>query len=279
MRIAHQSRRLLGRARGLDSWTLLQAALIALIALQCARLAWAVLTPVAADGAGEPPASLPSVARHEPLGSFDPIFRLGGAGGPAVVTALNLKLFGVRQDQASGRGSAIIALPDGQQRSFAVGEEVVPGVTLKSVQFDGVTLGRGGIDEQLFMDQSPPATPAGRPAPGPALQAAPAPMAIAPPPTVAPPPPPRVAAADIGFAPRMVGPRMSGVVVRPQGSGEGFRALGLAPGDIVTAVNGRRIDSAAAAQAIAGQIGTGRGLTLQVERDGRVIRLQPGSPR
>ncbi len=88
------------------------------------------------------------------------------------VTSLNLKLFGIRQDQASGQGSAIIAGSDGQQRSIAVGEEIEPGVTLKAVGFDSVTISRGGADEQLFMDQSQaPATVA---APtGPAAPAAP----------------------------------------------------------------------------------------------------------
>jgi general secretion pathway protein C len=88
------------------------------------------------------------------LGSFDPFFRLSGAAGPVMVTSLNLKLYGIRQDQVSGRGSAIIAGSDGQQRSIGVGEEIEPGVTLKSVDFDSVTISRGGADEQLFMDQS-----------------------------------------------------------------------------------------------------------------------------
>ena len=112
------------------------------------------------------------------LGSFDPFFRLSGAAGPVTVTSLNLKLFGIRQDQASGQGSAIIAGSDGQQRSVAVGEEIEPGVTLKSVDFDSVTISRGGADEQLFMDQSQTpgtATPA-----APSAPAAPAPQVVQP---------------------------------------------------------------------------------------------------
>jgi general secretion pathway protein C len=165
MRLAFDSRRLIGRARGVNGWTLLELGLLALIALQCARLIWTALTPVGPLGdwraAGTNRAGSSAI-----LGSFDPFFRLSGAAGPVTVTSLNLKLFGIRQDQASGRGSAIIAGSDGQQRSIAVGEEIEPGVTLKSVDFDSVTISRAGADEQLFMDQSEtPATvtpPTGR---------------------------------------------------------------------------------------------------------------------
>ena len=83
----------------------------------------------------------PSSARARRLRSLLPPRR---AGGPVVVTSLNLKLYGVREDRATGRGSAIIALPDGRQLSFAVGEEIMPGVTLTAVGFDNVTISRGG---------------------------------------------------------------------------------------------------------------------------------------
>src|SRR3546814_11852757 len=92
------------------------------------------------------------------LGDFDPFFRLNGDSGPMVVTSLDLKLFGVRENRATGRGSAIVGTPDGEQRSFPVGEEIVPGVTLRAVNFDSVTLSRGGTAEQMCLDTPPPAT-------------------------------------------------------------------------------------------------------------------------
>jgi general secretion pathway protein C len=170
MRLAFDSRRLIGRARGVNGWTLLEFALLGLIALQCARLIWTALTPVGPLGDWRGSASSRGAASSEILGGFDPFFRLAGAAGPVTVTSLNLKLFGIRQDQASGRGSAIIQGSDGQQRSIAVGEEIEPGVTLKSVDFDSVTISRGGSDEQLFMDQSQGAATT----PAPAAPAAPA---------------------------------------------------------------------------------------------------------
>ena len=130
-----------------------ELALLALLAWQCARLVWALVTPVSplGDWRQDTAVATPSPAI---FAAFDPFFRLSQTGGPVIVTGLNLKLFGVRQDRASGRGSAIIGLPDGRQVSYAVGEEILPGVTLSSVAFDNVTIRRGAADEQLFLDQS-----------------------------------------------------------------------------------------------------------------------------
>jgi len=136
-----------------DSVTsVVELALLGLLAWQCARLAWALVTPVSPLGDWR----RDTVAAPSPavFAAFDPFFRLSQTSGPVTVTGLNLKLFGVRQDRASGRGSAIIGLPDGRQASYAVGEEILPGVTLSAVAFDNITIRRGSGDEQLFLDQS-----------------------------------------------------------------------------------------------------------------------------
>jgi general secretion pathway protein C len=278
MRLAFDSRRLIGRARGVNGWTLLEAALLALIALQCARLIWTALTPVGPVGDWRAAGSEPAPSSAYALGGFDPFFRLSGAGGTVTVTSLNLKLFGIRQDQASGQGSAIIAGSDGQQRSIAVGEEIEPGVSLKAVSFDSVTIARGGAEEQLFMDQSEvPATVTPPTAP-------PAPAAPVVQPTTSvepgsrPVPPSKLYPNEVSMAPRMNGSQMTGVTVRPQGNGDGFRALGLAPGDVVLAVNGRRIRSADQVKGMAAELASAR-VTLQVEREGRVMMLSSGGGR
>src|SRR5687768_6805485 len=204
MRLAFDSRRLIGRARGVNGWTLLELGLLALIALQCARLIWTALTPVGPLG-GWRDAGTDRPDSTEVLGSFRSFFRLSGAGGPVTVTSLNLKLFGIRQDQASGRGSAIIAGSDGQQRSIAVGEEIEPGVTLKTVDFDSVTISRGGADEQLFMDQSE--TPATASPPPTTAPAPPTPQVVQPTTAVEPGsrpvPPSTLYPNEVSMAPRM----------------------------------------------------------------------------
>ena len=183
-----RTRRLLRRLPPTNIYSLAEVALIGLLAVQCARLFWTVLTPVGSVGEWQAsvPAAPVAAASPELLATFDPFFRLAGDTAPVAVTSLDLKLFGVREDRASGRGSAIIGIPEGQQRSFVVGEEIMPGVVLVGVGFDHVTITRSGAREQVFIDQSAPAevvTPQSPPqSPPPAIPTAapPAPAPAAP---------------------------------------------------------------------------------------------------
>ena len=278
MRLSLEPRALRMMRPRADPFGLVELGLIALIAVQCARLVWTVATPVGPVGDWQAHRSAPAAATG--TAGFDPFFRLAGQAGPVAVTALNLKLYGVRQDQASGRGSAIVGTPDGAQRSFAVGEEIMPGVVLKAVDFDSVTITREGRDEQLYMDQSGEAAVVGpaEPPAAPGIVAPAAPAQTPPPsPVMAPSLPRGDAARDIRVQPRMNGREVTGVAVFPQGSGEAFRAAGLAPGDVVIAVNGQRIRSAGQAQALARAFEGSRPPALQIERDGRVMTLRPGT--
>src|SRR4051794_16098031 len=155
--------RLLARLPRLTAYSWAELILLVLVAAQCARLFWILVAPI--GPVGDWRATAPVIAPRDAsvLASFDPFFRLDGASGPTVVTSLNLKLYGVREDRATGHGGAIIALPDGRQMSFVVGEEVMPGVTLTAVGFDNVTISRNGTAEQIFLDQSGPVQVAGTP--------------------------------------------------------------------------------------------------------------------
>ena len=149
--------RLLARVPRVSVYSALELPLLVLIAVQAARLFWTVLTPLGPVGDYKALDLLRPAAPPGAVFSFDPFFRSapGAAQAPAVVTSLNIRLFGVLANQATGGGSAIIATPDGQQRSYLVGEDIMPGVTLTGVGFDFVTIGRGGASEQLFLDQTP----------------------------------------------------------------------------------------------------------------------------
>ncbi len=282
-----RARRLLRRVPRTTVYSAMELALLSLLAVQCARLVWTAVTPVGPVGDWKSPGALrPALPVSTALlTDFDPFFRANNQGAaPAVVTSLNLKLFGVREDRASGRGSAIIAAPEGTQRSFAVGEEIVPGVTLVAVGFDNVTISRGGTQEQLFLDQSQPAQAAGQPSgagqPGGSVSFAPPPpvstvqtptVSTAPPPPPA--PPPVNPANEIQFQPRLNNGQLSGITVQPQGSGNAFRAAGFAPGDVIVSVNGQRITSAEQARSLAGQIGNGEA-SIVVDRAGRNVPLR-----
>jgi len=251
------------RVRRPSLYSLAELTLIALIAVQLARLFWLLLTPLGPVGDWRPPALLAAPPATARLGDFDPFFRLAGAGGPVAVTGLNLRLFGVREDRATGRGSAIIALPDGVQSSYGVGEEIMPGVTLTAVAADGVTISRNGVMEQLFLDQS-------QPAPG-AAGATPQPGAPAQPIVVAPAPAPP-ASAPVQLQPRVSNNQITGLSVSPGGDGgQAFRAAGFAPGDVITAVNGQRVNSAEQALVLVRQSGGQAAVT--VDRGGRAVSL------
>jgi general secretion pathway protein C len=177
------------RVRRPSLYSLLELALIALIAIQLARLFWVLVTPLGPVGDWRAPSSLTAPPPTARLGDFDPFFRLAGGQGQLAVTGLNLRLFGVREDRATGRGSAIIALPDGTQGSYAVGEEIMPGVMLAAVGADNVTISRAGVMEQLFLDQSVPVPPAaGATPPAPPVQLPQAPAVTTPAPAIVAPP-------------------------------------------------------------------------------------------
>src|SRR5215470_9333767 len=97
-----RARRLLRRVPRTTVYTALELVLLSLLAIQCARLFWALVTPVTPVGEWKSSASLrpAAVASTALLGSFDPFFRVSG-GGTTVVTSLNLKLFGVSENRAS----------------------------------------------------------------------------------------------------------------------------------------------------------------------------------
>lgn len=159
----------------------LEVVLIVFLAVQTARILWLLVTPLTPLGEVRNP-PLETAANPD----FDPFFRLNAQPQGAVVTSLALKLYGTRVDEAMGGGSAIIETPDGVQSSFLVGEEIVPGVKLKSVNYDGVTIERNGAPEQLFLDQSV-AAPVAQPGAATAGATQPSPQTVVP--AVAPPPP------------------------------------------------------------------------------------------
>lgn len=250
--------------QGLYGWV--RALLVLALIIQVARLVWTIVTPIAPLGDWQARTAnvMSPAARAALFSSFDGFDRAAAGGeASAAVTSLDLTLYGLRMNEASGGGSAIIAGSDGVQRSYAVGEEVSPGVKLVQVLFDHVVLERGGLRESLFLDQSVPAETVGD-AP---MTAAPAGEAV--PPRVVQAPGPLTAeaiTAGIGFAPRMENGRATGFAVTPRGDGGVFAQAGFRPGDIVVEVNGRKVSSAADGAALSGQLKPGARLSLKVER-------------
>ncbi|WP_137785710.1 type II secretion system protein N [Sphingomonas sp. 3P27F8] len=258
-----RSRAILRRLPAVNIYSMLEIILLFAFAVQVARLAWGLVTPVGPLGEWHPASPTIPAVPMEALRGADPFYRAGGQadGAPAVVTSLRLTLFGTTTNEVTGRGSAILSGPDGVQKSVAVGEEVIPGVQLKEVAFDHVTIERGGVREDLFLDQSgtaaspgavfpPAAAVAPNGAPGEAINI-------------------RKFQSEVGFVPRIDGGRITGLVVRPQGSGASFRAAGLREGDIITAIAGRPVNSPADFDSIATGLADGGTLALTVQRNGQ----------
>lgn len=239
-----------------------------LFAVQSARLFWTLVTPVGPVGNWRAPSVnvVPASARVALFSGFDPFFRNDQpATGSANITSLSLTLFGIRANESSGGGSAIIAGEDGIQNSYGVGEEVAPGVILDSVAFDHVILSRGGVKESLYLDQSVPAdtvgtTPATTPASAPSASSAPGDVAIN----------AETIQKSIGFAPRNEGGRVTGLALQPRDDGTMMRIAGFQAGDIIVAVNGRPVSSASD---IASQLKPGARLSVEIERGGSKLPI------
>lgn len=247
----------------------------ALLVWQSVRLLWTLVVPLSPLGAWQPQtAVIASPAERRALfAGFDPFFR-NAVQGPAsaTVTSAGLTLFGVNINEATGGGSAIIAGEDGIQTSYAVGDEIAPGLKLVGVAFDHVLLDRGGARESLFLDQSaaaPVATPGtALPAPTPEPGAAGA-NGVSPSGEIS----PEALKAGVAFAPRAENGKVTGLLVQPQGDGAVFRAAGLRPGDVIRSVGGRPIGSASDAASLANQLSPGARISVEVERGASVVPI------
>ena len=259
-----------------------EVALALLLAVQLGRLVWTVAEP--RDAAASMASSSTAVSPADPavFQRFDAFFRTGGQSSLAEASAAGsgqMRLYGLRSD-GSGGGSAIIGLADGRQVSVGVGEEVEPGLILRGVGPDYVTLARGAsLSRLIFSDVPVGVAPVPPPPPGPQI--------VTPPP---PPPPPAVTPtaasvdpaqliAQAGLRPRMRGLRLDGFTVSASGDAALLRAAGLQAGDVILAINGQSLDSLERIAALRGQLANSSGAELRYERDGTVQTSTIGTGR
>lgn len=241
-----------------DVYFWLRALLLALVAVQAARLIWALATPLGPIGQWLPPApsALPEVAQLALLTSVDPFGRQAALPAGPAPEATGLTLFGTRVSYGGASASAIIAGADGVQNSVAVGDEVAPGVRLLSVGFDFVLVGGNGREQRLAMEGAEP--PAGEPAGA----AAPTGASGSPAVTAA------AIRANIAFAPRTASGRITGLLVSPLGNPAFLTTAGLRDGDVITSVNGRPVSDPAT---LISQLTPGARISMSVERGASVV--------
>ena len=261
-----------------------EVALALLLVVQLGRLVWIVAEPRDAVVASTSPSAAAVPADFSVFQRFDAFFRTGGQSSLAEASAAGsgqMRLYGLRSD-GSGGGSAIIGLADGRQVSVGVGEEVEPGLILRGVGPDYVTLARGAsVSRLIFSDVPVGVAPVPPPPPGPQTVTPPAPPPPAATPTAA-----SGASVDpvrlltqAGLRPRMRGLRMDGFTVSGAGDAAVLRAAGLQAGDVILAVNGQPLDSLERITALRGQLANSTGAELRYERDGAVQTSTIGTGR
>lgn len=170
-------------------------------------------------------------------------------------TSLDLSLRGIRRGATPDSGGAIIQIPGGRQSFFAVGAEILDGVTLEEVHVDHVLIRRRGIAESLFLrDEDTP-------------RAAAAPAAVG----------GQSVAGLFRAEPVREGHRLTGYRVS-EASPALLSATGLRNGDVITAVDGRSAADISDLPALFRRLREEDGFTLSINRGGLPLTLQVDLP-
>jgi len=274
-------RNALGRAGGLRLLAWAIAALVIGLAYQLARITVLLLSPAAPHHSlvNAPVERQPalSVARHtltadelRRLAARDP-FRAEAVAEPimapaaAVKTPLPLALKGT---SVGGPGSsyAILAFGSSPEEVYRTGDELMPGVRLKGIERDRILLARNGNTETLLLDEARSARADGQ--------------------TSATAQTRQIARADIELQKRNLGALISSIQLQPSIGGEraGLRVtsiivgsfwhrLGLAQGDVIQEINGRRVRSMQDLMGLYQDFKDTTRVQVQLLRDGHALTL------
>ena len=263
------------RPRGAGLRRGVELAIAALILIQLVRLVLLFMAP----NIGARAAEVVTAPDTGVLSRFDAFFHTGERSSLAEITnagSEQLRLFGVRAG-AGGGGSAILGLPDGTQLSVGVGEEVLPGLVLRAVAQDHVTVARGNSVSRIDFGEVP-------------VGAASVPPPPATPQVVAPPRPAPAAAeaavidparlmAEAGLRPRMQGLSVNGFTVTARGQSAQLQAAGLRAGDVILSVNGIALDGPSAINRLRTDLAEAPEAVIRFERDGApqttTVRTRP----
>ncbi|MFP7722897.1 type II secretion system protein N [Lysobacter sp. A3-1-A15] len=208
-----------------------ELALVLLLGVQAARMAWVLLAPIGPFGDAPPLSSIGAPAPAMAT-TRDPFFPSTQSVPAASGEAGDFTVYGVN----TGAGSAILAGKDGRQDSWQVGQAIAPGVRLHAVDSDGAVLESGGRHRRVALKARqqahvPGATP-------PTTLPASAPTATGPTPQTV---DPAALLQQAGLRPRMREGRVDGYTLIPRGGDTVLRQAGLRAGDVLVAVNGNTL--------------------------------------
>lgn len=194
-----------------------------------------------------------------------------GDPGDAPATSANLTLAGTLAGREPDQGWAIIGASGQSARVYAAGASLPGGTRLVGVYADRVILERNGVRESLALPRLSGGAAAAPAAYAPAAVAPGASLAESVRQLVAENP----AAANELLRPQPVfaGGSLRGYRVYPGRNRAQFAALGLQPGDLVTAVNGAALDDPNRGLEILRGVGQGTAVTLTIDRNGQQQQL------
>lgn len=252
--------------------------LVVVVAWLLASLIWALVP-------------LPEAARWQPPPPEPPKPRAVEAKGNDVGKLIAANLFGEYQATATGRvedapetrlsltllgilaggdkySRALIGSSNGEEKPYAIGDEVTSGTKLQAVYADRVILTRSGKYETLRLNKDAPSKESLTYQPPATTGSAETAQALAhireeilSDPTKA--------SNYLRVQPANVNGQLKGYRIYPGRERETFQQLGLRPGDLVTAVNGIELDDNQKALQLLGDLGQATAVTLTIERGGQ----------
>ncbi len=258
--------------------------LLALIAATLARLVWALL-PVPEAARWQPAPVAPARPTPQAGGGPADVERLVGANlfgsyeavpgatdiSNAPDTRLNLTLMGILAGRGNDDSRALIASGSGEEKPYAIGDDLDRGVTLEAIFADRVVLMRNGKAETLRLNKDQPGSGVASAAQvdtgGATADAGTAATLGAARDQIL--QDPSRASEYIRVQPASVNGQLRGYRVYPGRERELFNNVGLRPGDVVTAVNGIELDNAQKALQMLSDLSKSSNFALTVERGGQ----------
>lgn len=184
-------------------------------------------------------------------------------------TRLDLKLIGILAGSRSSDSRAIISQQGSAEKSYAIGDDIVRGVSLQAIFADRVILSRNGQMETLRLDPNSGGAIAGS-----------IPARIDSPSGTLPQQlsqvrqemlqDPNKAADYIRIQPNNPGGQLHGYRIYPGKNAAVFTNAGLRPGDLVTSVNGIALDDTQKALQMLNDLSKASSVSLMVDRGGQL---------
>ncbi len=249
-----------------------QVLLLVAIAIAAARLVWSLVpTPESARWHAAPVQAPNSIQEAGPKLDLILGARLFGVYQPqasnldaAPDTSLNLTLLGIFAGTRKEESRALIGQPNGDEKPYSIGQDVVNGVNLQAIFADRVVLSRNGQLETLRLDKDKPN--AGFTGDSPSPQGGTASLGQVRQELLA---DPNKAAEYIRIQPVNANGQMKGYRVYPGQNQTLFNNAGLRPGDLVTAVNGVPLDDTQKAMQMLSDLSKAGSVSVVIDRGGQ----------